>query len=147
MHHIKHAPSLIWSCVIALVIVETTDSKGSLHSSYLLVNGLEHRSVIDNLVVAIHQSPAGQKHQRRQQPADELPSDDTVATAESNDKDEGQEDDAEDDEDEIKAHNYVDCQSVGIISLAGSLRHMIQQSPSATLLAVNILECQVFCYS
>ncbi len=118
--------------------METTDSKGSLHSSYLLVNGLEHRSVIDNLVVAIHQSPAaGQKHPRRhQQPVDELPSDDSVATVESNDKDEGQEDD-EDDEDEIKAQIYVDCQSVGIISLAGSLRHMIQQSPSATLLAVN----------
>lgn len=122
------------------VIVETTDAKGTLHSSYLLVDGLEHRSVIDNLVVAIHQSPVGQKNQRRhrQQPVEELPSDEGVSTLESSiDKEEGQ-DDVEDDDDEIKAYIYVDCQSLGIISLAGSLRHMIQQSPSGTLIAVNI---------
>ncbi|KAK4012101.1 hypothetical protein OUZ56_021199 [Daphnia magna] len=116
------------------VIVETTDAKGTLHSSYLLVDGLEHRSVIENLVVAIHQSPVGQKHGRHRQPIDEQPNEDGVATMESVDKDEGQ-DDEDDDDDEIKAYIYVDCQSLGIISLAGSLRHMIQQSPSGSLIA------------
>jgi len=116
------------------VIVETTDAKGTLHSSYLLVDGLEHRSVIDNLVVAIHQSPAGQKSRHRQ-PVEELPNDEGVAPAESVDKEEVQDDD---DDDEIKAYVYVDCHPLGIISLAGSLRHLIQQSPSGALVAVNI---------
>lgn len=88
-------------------------------------------------MVAIHQSPVGQKHGRHRQPIDEQPNEDGVATMESVDKDEGQ-DDEDDDDDEIKAYIYVDCQSLGIISLAGSLRHMIQQSPSGSLIAVNI---------
>lgn len=118
--------------------METTDAKGTLHSSYLLVDGLEHRSVIDNLVVAIHQSPVGQKSRHRQ-PVEELPTDEGVAAAESVDREDGQDDPAvDDDDDEIKAFVYVDCQPVGIISLAGSLRHLIQQSPSGALVAVNI---------
>lgn len=80
-------------------------------------------------MVAIHQSPAGQKHQRRQ-PVDELPSDDSVLS------DDGEEED-EDDEEDIKAQIYVDCHFVGTIALAGSLRHMIQQSTTAALQAVN----------
>lgn len=121
------------------VIVETTDAKGSLHSSYVLVEGMEHRSVIANLVVAIHQSPAGQKHQRRhEQPVDELPTDDggQQATAPSDRIDPAAVQDDEDDEGEITAHIYVDCQSVGTVSMAISLRRMIQQSPAGTLFAV-----------
>jgi hypothetical protein len=120
--------------------VETTDAKGTLHSSYLLVDGLEHRSVIDNLVVAIHQSPVGQKSRHRQ-PVEELPTDEGFAAAESVDKEDGQDDPAvDDDDDEIKAFVYVDCQPVGIISLAGSLRHLIQQSPSGALVAVKYFQ-------
>lgn len=120
--------------------METTDAKGTLHSSYLLVDGLEHRSVIDNLVVAIHQSPVGQKSRHRQ-PVEELPTDEGFAAAESVDKEDGQDDPAvDDDDDEIKAFVYVDCQPVGIISLAGSLRHLIQQSPSGALVAVKYFQ-------
>lgn len=113
---------------MAVVIVETTDMKGSLHSSYVVVDGLEHRSVIDNLVVAIHQSNTV-GHQRVHQPTEESPAE----------NDEQLLDDEEDQvavDDDIKATIYVDCQPVGTVSLASSLRHMIQQS--GTLQAVNI---------
>lgn len=115
--------------------METTDAKGSLHSSYVVVNSLEHRSIVSNLVVAIHQSPTGQKH-RHQQPVDELPTSDDGVLADSNDKDDVEDDD-EDDDDDIKAQIYVDCQFVGTISLASSFKHMIQQSPTGALHAVN----------
>ena len=38
-----------------LVIVETTGEDGRVHASHVLVSWLDHRTVVSNLVLAIHQ--------------------------------------------------------------------------------------------
>ena len=88
------------------VIVETTDAKGSLHSSYLLVNSLDAHSIISNLVVAIQQS---------QQPQ---ATDDTTSEYE----------DSSEEEETFKAQIYLDCHPVGSVNLAASFKQMMQLS-------------------
>lgn len=106
------------------VIVETTDASGTLHSSYVVANGLDNRSVIGNLVVAIHQSPLAV---RTKQPVDERPADeDDVEYANEP---------ADDDAVEITAQIYADCRPIGSVNLASSFKSMIQLSSSGTLRA------------
>ena len=94
------------------VIVETTDANGSLHSSYLLVNSLDAHSIVANLVVAIYQQPQ-------------------VANADLTGDDEYEES-KEDADQEIKAQIYLDCHPVGTVTLAGSLKQMIQLSTASS---------------
>jgi len=108
---------IICACVhvrpVFAVIVETTDANGSLHSSYLLVNSLDAHSIVSNLVVAIYQQPQV-----------------VTSNADSTGDDEYEES-KEDADQEIKAQIYLDCHPVGTVTLAGSLKQMIQLSTAS----------------
>lgn len=110
------------------MIVETTDAAGTLHSSYVVASGLDNRSVIGSLVVAIHQSPLTV---RAKQPVEER-------TDEYDDADDAASEPADADVD-IKAQIFVDCRPVGTVNLANSLKNMIQLSSSGALRAVFTL--------
>jgi hypothetical protein len=112
------------------VIVETTDANGSLHSSYLLVNSLDAHSIVANLVVAIYQQPQ-------------------VANADSTGDGDEYEESKEDADQEIKAQIYLDCHPVGTVTLAGSLKQMIQLSTasSSSLRAVRVTYFNIIIYT
>lgn len=104
--------------------METTGANGSLHSSYLLVDGLDAHSVISSLSVAVHQQPT----ERRQQTT----SDDSSADSASSGEAQEAEASAEGDND-VRAQIFIDCHLVGTVSLAGSFRTM------GHLLAVSLI--------
>ena len=100
--------------------METTGANGSLHSSYLLVDGLDAHSVISSLSVAIHQQPPPTEKRQQTTTSD---ADDAAASSV-----EAQEAEAAEGDDDIRAQIYIDCHLVGTVTLAGSFKTMVQSS-------------------
>ena len=98
------------------MIVETTGANGSIHSSYLLVDALDARSVISSLVVAVNQLPAKPSEEQQQHESEDEESDPSSIET------------TEEEEPEIKAQIFVDCQHAGTVTLAGSFKAMMQSS-------------------
>lgn len=99
------------------MIVETTGANGSVHSSYLLVDALDARSVISSLVVAVNQLPAKPSEEQQQQHGSEDEESDASSIETT-----------EEEEPEIKAQIFVDCQHAGTVTLAGSFKTMMQST-------------------
>lgn len=92
------------------VIVETNGENGSVHSSYLLVEDLNQREIISNLVLAVHQE---EQEQKQEQPANEEPQDELRDDKERT---------------ETRAQIYVNCKLAGTVILTASPRHMKDNS-------------------
>lgn len=80
--------------------METNGENGSVHSSYLLVEDMDQREIISNLVLAIHQEDEG---------------------AEVTEAPEAQE---EHKQPETRAQIYMNCKLAGTVILASSPRQM-----------------------
>ena len=106
------------------MIVETNGENGSVHSSYLLVEDLNQREIISNLVLAVHQE---EQEQKQEQPANEEPQDELRDDKERT---------------ETRAQIYVNCKLAGTVILTASPRHMKDNSQRHhPLRVVNIIDC------
>lgn len=81
------------------MIVETNGENGSVHSSYILVEDMDQREIISNLVLAVYQEEEGaevaEPSEERKQP-------------------------------ETRAQIYMNCKLAGTVILASSPRRMKQ---------------------
>ena len=81
------------------MIVETNGENGSVHSSYLLVEDMDQRESISNLVLAIYQEEEGEEVPQEEAPEEKK-------------------------QPETRAQIYMNCKLAGTVILASSPRQM-----------------------